>query len=271
MLAHAATITALAGFTPDLGGLGLLGNVWLDLGLLMLAGTVAGIVNAMAGGGSFLTIPVLIGLGLPAGMANGTIRVSILAQNATLAATFHNNGVRAHDLTVRLIPAVLVGAALGSWLATRLDDQLFRPLIGVVLLLWAVILLVKPDRFLHPPDEERPPQPQSYALAVGVGLYGGFLQAGVGFPLIALLSGHLGYDLVRSNSVKAGLIFAYTCIALPMFAYHGQVVWTPAIVLALDTMIGAWIGARWQLKKGAGVVRWFVLVMVAVAGVLMLV
>jgi uncharacterized membrane protein YfcA len=223
----------------------------------------------MAGGGSFMTIPVLISLGVPPVTTNGTIRVAVLAQNAILAATFHRAGVRAHALTLRLIAPVVVGAGLGAWLATRLDDQLFRPLIGVVLLIWAVVLLVKPDRLLHPPDEAREPSPLSYALALLVGLYGGFLQAGVGFPLIALLAGHLGYDLVRANSVKAGLIFAYTCVALPVFAAAGQVAWTPALVLALGTMLGAWLGARWQLEKGASVVRWFVIAMVTIGGVLM--
>jgi uncharacterized membrane protein YfcA len=255
---------------PHLGGMSLLGNPWLDLVLLLVAGVAAGVINTMAGGGSFLTLPILIGLGLPAGVANGTSRVSVLAQNIVSAWTFHHNGVRAHELTARLLAPVLIGAGLGSWLATQIDDQLFRPVIGVVLLVWAVILAVKPDRFLHPPDHERAPTPMSYGLALVIGIYGGFLQAGVGFPLIALLSGQLGYDLVRTNAIKAGLIAVYTCIVLVIFAGYGQVAWTPALVLAGGTMLGGWIGARWQLDRGSEVVRWVVLVMVVVAGVSML-
>lgn len=255
---------------PDLGGSSVLGDPWLDAALLLLVGLITGVINAMAGGGSFLSIPLLIGLGLPAGTANGTIRVAVLAQNAVATATFHKKGVRVHKLSARLLAPVLVGALVGSWLATQIDDAIFKPLIGVVLLIWAVVLAVKPDRFMKPPDEEIEPKPLSYALAACVGLYGGFLQAGVGFPLIALLAGHLGYDLVRANSVKVTLIFAYTCVALPMFALHGQVAWIPAAIVAAGTMAGAWIGASWQTEKGAGVVRWFVLVMVAVAGVMML-
>ncbi len=261
----------LAAFAPpDLGGVSLLGDPWLDLGLLVVAGLVAGVVNVMAGGGSFLVLAILIGLGLPAGTANGTIRVAVLAQTGVAAATFHKQGVRPHALTRRLAPPVILGALVGSWLATRLDDALFRPLIGVLLLVWAVLLLVKPDRFLHPPDEEREPTPVTYVLAGAVGLYGGFLQAGVGFPLIALLSGVLGYDLIRANAAKVGLVFGYTLIALPVFALAGQVAWLPAGVLALATMLGAWVGARWQVAKGTDIVRWFVLVMLVVGGVLML-
>src|SRR4029079_11358869 len=116
----------------------------------------------------------------------------------------------------------------------------------VVLLVWAVFLALRPERFVHKPEQERAPTPMSYGLAVLIGIYGGFLQAGVGFPLIALLTGQLGYDLVRTNAIKAGLIFAYTIIVLGIFAGYGQVVWTPALVLAGGTMVGGWLGARWQ-------------------------
>jgi uncharacterized membrane protein YfcA len=255
---------------PELGGVSLLGDPWLDLILLLVVGAVAGVINAMAGGGSFLVLPVLIGLGLPPGVANGSSRLAVVSQSAAAMATFHRRGVRAHGLSARLAGPMIAGALLGSWLATLLDDALFRPLIGLVLLAWAIILLVKPDRFLRPPDEAREPNKLSYVFAVVVGIYGGFLQAGVGFPLIALLTGQLGYELVRANSVKVTLVFAYTLIVFPVFVFAGQVAWTPAIVLAIGTVVGAWLGARWQLEKGGAVVRWFVLVMVAVSGVAML-
>jgi len=170
-------------------GVSLLGNPWLDLVLVLVVGVAAGVINTMAGGGSFLVLPVLIGLGLPAGLANGTTRLAVLSQSVAGLATFHRRGVRAHALSVRLASPMIAGALLGAWLATLIDDRLFRPLIGAVLLAWAVILLVKPDRFLRPPDAEREPKLAAHLFAVVVGIYGGFLQAGVGFPLIALLTG----------------------------------------------------------------------------------
>lgn len=254
----------------ELGGVSLLGDPWLDLVLLLVVGAIAGVINVMAGGGSFLVLPVLIGLGLPAGVANGTSRLAVATQSAAALATFHRRNVRAYDITARLAAPMIAGALLGSYLATLLDDRLFRPIIGVVLIAWAAILVVKPDRFVRPPDEQREPNTASYLFAVAIGLYGGFLQAGVGFPLIALLSGQLGYDLVRANSVKVTLVLAFTLGALPVFVLADQVAWAPAIVLAIGTVVGAWLGARWQLEKGGAVVRWFVLVMVAVSGVAML-
>jgi uncharacterized membrane protein YfcA len=254
----------------ELGGVSLLGNLWLDVVLLLVVGAVAGVINTMAGGGSLLVLPVLIGLGLPAGVANGSSRLAVATQSAAALATFHRRGVRAHGLSMRLAGPMIAGALLGSYLVTLLDDRLFRPLFGIVLLAWAVILLVKPDRFLRPPDQAREPNTTSYVLAFVVGLYGGALQAAVGFLLIALLSGQLGYDLVRANSVKVTLVLAYTLVVLPVFIFAEQVAWVPAIVLAIGTMAGAWLGAHWQLEKGSAVVRWFVLVMVLVSGVAML-
>jgi hypothetical protein len=254
----------------ELGGVSLLGNPWLDLGLLLLVGFVTGIINTMAGGGGFLILPVLVGMGLPVNVANGSVRVSVLTQNIGAVATFHNEGVRAYRPSWQLGPAMIVGALAGAYLATKIDNDIFKPLVGVVLLAWALILLIKPERFLRPPDQAREPNWLTQMLALLTGFYGGFLQAGVGFPLIALLTGHLGYDLVKANSIKVTLVLAYTIFTLPLFIGANQIAWAPALVLALTTMLGAWVGARWQLQKGAEVVRWFVLAMVTISGALML-
>jgi uncharacterized membrane protein YfcA len=263
------SVAALPAF--ELGGVSLLGNPWLDLGLLLLAGFAAGLLNVMAGGGSFLLLPVLVGLGLPANVANGTMRVGVITQSTAAILTFRSKGVHTGRLSASLAPAMLLGALLGSWLATRITDETFEPVVGAVLIAWAIVLLIKPDRFLRPPDHERPPSAITHVLSGVIGVYGGFLQAGVGFPLIALLTGHLGYDLVRANSSKVALTLAFTLVALPVFVLADQVAWTPALVLAAATMLGAWAGVRWQLDKGSELVRWFVVVTVAVSGVAMLV
>ncbi len=267
MLGLAASILVL----PELGGVSLLGHPALDAALLLLVGCVAGLINVMAGGGSFLLLPVLIGLGLPATVANGTTRLGVITQSATAVATFRRKGVDTSKVSRALTPAMLVGALLGAWLATRIDPDVFEPIIGVVLIAWAIVLLVKPDRFLHPPEHERAPTRTTHVFGLLVGFYGGFLQAGVGFPLIALLSGHLGYDLVRANASKVALTLVFSLATLPIFMSASQVAWAPAIVLAIGTMTGAWLGTRWQLAQGNEFVRRFVLVMVAISGIQMLI
>lgn len=239
------------------------------LGLLVLAGTAASVINTMAGGGGLLVLPTLLALGVPPGAANGTMRVGVLAQNVTSVLAFSRSGLGELSLVLRLLPAMALGAFGGAWAATRLSDAMLRPLFGGVLLLWAVALLVRPGRFFDPPSEPRPAGWGSQLAALAIGGYGGFLQVGVGFPLLALLVSGLGHAPVRANAIKVALVLGFTLVSLPTFAVAGQVLWREGAALAVGGVLGGWIGAAWQLRAGATVVRWFVIVTVAVSGVLM--
>ena len=243
----------------------------LGLALLAMAGIVAGIINALAGGGSFLILPLLIGLGLPPTVANGTSRVGVVVQCLSSSWTFHREGVREYGITLRLALPVTLGALGGAFLASRFDDVIFRPLIGVLLLGWGVVLALRPGRFLQSPPEPAEPTWRSDLGALGIGVYGGFLQAGVGFPLLALLIPALGYQAVVANAIKARLVLIYSLLALPIFAFADQIVWREGLVLGVGTMIGGWLGARLQLRVGAGIVRWAVLIMVLIGGIALLV
>lgn len=241
--------------------------------LLLLAaiGLVSSVINTMAGGGGLLVLPVLIALGLPPSTANGTARLGVLTQNITSVLRFRNDGFGDAKLVLRLAPAMIVGAFVGAFAATRLPDELLRPLFGAVLLAWAIVLVVRPGRFLAHPPEPRTPGWGSQVAALGIGVYGGFLQAGVGFPLLALLVTALGHEPVRANAIKVALVLAFTLVSLPMFAAAGQVAWREAIALAVGAAVGGWLGAAWQVRSGAALVRWVVVVAVAVSGVAMVV
>jgi uncharacterized membrane protein YfcA len=241
----------------------------VGLAVLVLAAAAAGIVNTMAGGGSLLVIPVLIALGLPPSTANGTLRVGVLVQNVSSLVTFHRRGVRQYALVGKLAVPMLVGAAAGTGLATRVPDDLLEPVFGGLLVVWAVILLFRPGRFIAPPEEPSPVKWTTLVGALAVGFYGGFIQAGVGFPLLLLLVSHLGVDPVRANGTKVALVLAYTLVSLPMFALAGQVAWLEGGALAVGASLGGWLGTRWQVKSGAGLVRWFVVVTVAISGSVM--
>ncbi|MCB9569351.1 MAG: sulfite exporter TauE/SafE family protein [Myxococcales bacterium] len=253
-----------------LAGLDLAASPLVGLALLAAAGLFAGIVNTLAGGGSFLILPLLIGLGLPPTVANGTSRVGVVVQGLSSAWTFHGRGIREYRITARLAAPMVVGALVGAWLATRFDDELLRPLIGVILVAWALILGLRPGRFLKPPPEPSPPSWLSDLASVAIGLYGGFLQAGVGFPLLALLVPGLGYPAVAANAIKVRVVLIYSLLSLPIFALAGQIAWREGLVLGAGTMAGGWLGAHIQLRAGAGVVRWAVLVMVAIGGIMLL-
>lgn len=248
----------------------LAGVPYLGLAVLAVVGVVAGVVNTMAGGGSFLSLPALMFVGLPAGLANGSLRVAVVLQNIAAVATFHKKGVREYGIAAKLLVPAMLGSLGGSFAATRMDDDLLRPVFGGLLVVWAIILLWRPQRFLEPPDEPKPVGPLALFLAFLVGGYAGFFQGGVGFPLLALLIGYLGLDPVKANSVKMVVVLFATSVALINFAIAGQVLWIPGLALAAGTSLGGYLGAQWQTEKGAGVVRWFLVIAVSVAGVVMI-
>lgn len=243
---------------------------WVGLLVLGLVAAVAGVINTMAGGGSLLTLPVLIALGLPPGMANGTIRVGVLVQNLAATLTFHRRGFRQYRLVLRMLPPMVLGAAAGTALATRLPDDALRIVFGVMLAGWAVVLVLRPGRFLDPPEQPRPAGPLALGLALLIGAYGGFLQAGVGFPMLALFVLYLGHTAVQANAVKVVLVLAYTAVSLPMFAIAGQVAWREGTAMAAGAMFGGWLGTHLQIKGGARLVRWVVVVAVGISGLAML-
>jgi uncharacterized membrane protein YfcA len=165
---------------------------------------------------------------------------------------------------------MMLGAAAGTALVTRMGDEPLRIVFGATLAAWAVLLVVRPGRFLHAPPEPRPAGPATYVLAVLIGVYGGFLQVGVGFPLLALLVLHMGHPAVQANANKLALTLGYTLVSLPMFALAGQVAWREGLVLAAGSMVGGWLGTHLQIRGGAKLVRWVVVVAVAASGVAML-
>lgn len=250
---------------------GFLADPYVGPTLLVLAGVLAGVLNTLAGGGSFVILPLLIGLGLPPGVANATSRIGVLAHGSAAALTFARNRALHTGLVARMAPPMCVGALLGAWLATRTSDAVLRPVIGGVLVAWALFLVFRPGGMSTPPPEPRPAGTATYALALLIGVYGGFLQAGVGFPLIALFVSHLGHDLLRANAAKVALVFVYTLLVVAVFAAAGQIDWPRAGQLAIGMTFGGWLGARMQIRAGAPLVRWTIVVMVAVSGASLLV
>ena len=233
--------------------------------LLFAAGVVAGVINVLAGGGSFLTLPLLIFLGLPATVANATNRVGVVVQNITGAWAFHR--ARALDWRWALLASVpaLVGSALGAWMALRVGDELFRRLLAVVM------VVITAGTFLAPEPGAGRVRREAGTWWVmlaffGIGVYGGFLQAGVGFLVLAVMS-WAGIDLVRANAIKMVTILLLTLLALAIFAAAGSVLWPMACALAAGNAIGGVIGAHVALRQGHRWLRGFVAAMAVVLAI----
>jgi uncharacterized membrane protein YfcA len=224
-----------------------------EAAILIAGGIAAGVVNTMAGGGSLISVPLLVLLGLPGTVANGTNRVGILLQNVMAAWQFRKQGVSGLEGAAKIVVPVGIGALLGALTIAQVDDAAFERLFGIVMLLSVVPILR--SRRAEPPDPA-PPWPRwlRFAVLLAIGFYGGAIQAGDGLLLVAALS-HAGEDLVRANSIKVAINVVLTAIALPVFLLAGQVVWPPALVLASGFVAGGWLGARLAVAGGERVLR----------------
>lgn len=227
----------------------------LHIALLVSAGTAAGLINTLAGGGSLLSVPLLVFLGLPGEVANGTNRIGILAQGMMAIRGFRQAGLPSIRLALPILPPVLIGAWIGAWAIAHIEGAQFERLFGVVM----VILLIPTLRGSLPGRKDRPPaRPWPRALQIGVffavGLYGGAIQAGAGLFLLMALQ-RSGFDLVVANSVKVVVIFSLTAAAVPIFIWADQVDWTAALALFVGFAIGGTVGAWAAVRGGERIIR----------------
>jgi uncharacterized membrane protein YfcA len=233
--------------------------------LLVGGGAAAGFINTLAGGGSAITIPILnemVGISV----ANGTNRIAIMAANLSAIAGFQRGKAIPWKRVVPLIVPTVIGAALGAWVATKTDPDVMRKVFAAVLLLVAASVVFRPARWVEERDASLA-EPWRFLAFVGIGFYGGFVQAGVGFLLLAGLVLGGGLNLVNGNAAKVVLIAIYTPIALLLFANAAQVDLAVGVVLALGQMTGAWVASQMAIAKGANWVRWVLVAAAIIAAV----
>lgn len=228
--------------------------------LLLLAGLGAGAVNAVAGGGSFLALTALVvGAGLPVEVANGTNRVAILLQSGAAIWAFGDTGRGHGGLVLRLAPATLLGGLLGAQLSLELPRAVLEGVVGLAMLAMVAVVAARPQRLLRPRAAgvwAPGPRPGRADLVFfGIGVYGGFLQAGVGVMLLLALVGLAGRELVGANVPKLLLALVFTVPALGVFLAQGAVAWGPGLVLGLGSVLGGVLGARLAVRGGAELVR----------------
>lgn len=232
---------------------------WWEAALLVVGGFFAGGINAVAGGGSTLTVPLLVLAGVPGNAANGSNRIGILTSNAAAAASFARLGVKGFAHTGPVIIPVVFGSLVGSTAISRLTDDAFETLFGLLMIPLIVLSIRKPKARVDGPVW---PQWVTVAVFFGIGIYGGAVQAGVGLVLLAALT-RAGYDLVTANHIKVLVNVVVTAVALPVFVINGQVAWIPALVLAAGFTAGGWFGARFAVAGGERYIRAMMLVATA--------
>lgn len=229
----------------------MLGAELWQLGLLAFAGLCAGVLNVMAGGGSLLSVPIMLFLGVPGPVANGTNRIAIVVQNLVAVRTFWRRGFADFRLSSSLAAAAAPGAILGALLGVRLDGVWFDRVLAAVML-GVLVLMQLPARRR---GGERAPLTRrrrllGHALMFGAGCWGGFIQIGVGFILMPILHRVMGLDLVRTNVHKVFIALSCNLIALAIFASAVSIHWLFGLALALGNAAGGYLGARFSVAGG---------------------
>ncbi|RMF56345.1 MAG: sulfite exporter TauE/SafE family protein [Calditrichaeota bacterium] len=225
--------------------------------VLFGVGVIAGVMNVMAGGGSSLSLPILIFMGLDSAVANGTNRIAIFIQNIAAILSFRQQ--KFHQFTTSLKMAVwtLPGGIIGALVAIRISDEWFQRILAVVLL-GVILSMLIPQNYTTQPQDSLSGWKRFliYPALFGIGFYGGFIQVGVGFLLMAALYHLLRVNLVVVNMHKVFIVFIYTVPALAIFIFSGNVDWILGLSLAAGNSLGGWWAARLSVKKGEKIIRW---------------
>jgi len=224
---------------------------WLDFIYLILAGLVTGFINVIAGGGSLISVPLLMFLGLSPVAANATNRLGILSQNVFSVLGFRSKGVSAWPYSLYLGLVASAGAILGARISLDIPDETYKRIFALIMVMVVVMIII----------QKKQQQDQLERLAVKykiagyivfffIGIYGGFIQAGSGFLMMAALTGINRFSLVKTNSAKVLIALVYTIFSIVVFIYAGVIDWVYAIVLATGNATGGWFASRWSVDKG---------------------
>ena len=236
--------------------------------LLGFTGFVAGGINTVAGGGSNLTLPALMMFGLPADIANGTNRVAILTQSIVGVAGYDKYDTLDRPAVIPILIPCMLGGALGAIVAATLPNLFLKPVLLLTILCMSIVILVRPEA-IAPNVGTKALSPKTNNRAwwglFAAGVYGGFVQAGVGFILLAALAGGLRYDLVRANALKMVCALAFTVVAMVIFIAFDQIWWLPGIIVASGSMLGAHLAVKIAVRASQDHIKWFIFAMTILA------
>ena len=232
-------------------------NDLFQIFLLLTVGFLAGVINTLAGGGSIFTLPVLIFLGLPPNIANGTNRIAIVVQSISGALGYKSKGVSTFPFNIYLGISASIGAILGAQIAIDLDGLLFNKILAIVMVVIGLLILIKSKNLNLKLPERLTGKYLIYSIIVFffIGIYGGFINAGVGIVIMLFLNRVNHLSLIKTNATKVVIVFIYSTIALVLFAVNDSINWKLGILMAIGTSFGAWWASRWSVKKGDRVIR----------------
>ncbi|WP_347840793.1 sulfite exporter TauE/SafE family protein [uncultured Draconibacterium sp.] len=238
----------------------------IELAALSGAGILAGFINVVAGGGSLLTLPLMIFFGLPPVVANGTNRIGIIAQNIVAVSNFSRKGVFVFPYSLYAGGVAIVGSILGSMLALEMDDQLFNRILSLVMIATGAAIF-----FNHKKTAliSAVPQVKNQALSLFlfffIGIYGGFIHVGIGFLMILILSRINQLSLKYANSIKVFVALLFSISSIIVFIVNDAINWKVGFALAIGTAFGGYLGSHFTMKKSE---KWIKLILILAIGVM---
>ncbi len=223
--------------------------------LLFSVGVISGVINVMAGGGSSLTLPALIFIGLDSAMANGTNRLAIVLQSVAAISSFRNEKYSQFKTSLKLSLLTLPGSIIGAIAVIKLSDAVFQKILALVMIGIIISMMIPKSKTVYSGDPNKKISPWTHLSMFFIGFYGGFIQVGVGFLLMASLHYLMKLNLVYVNMHKVFIVLVFTVPAFLVFLYTGNVNWGLGLSLAAGNSLGAWWSAKISVKKGEGVIK----------------
>jgi uncharacterized membrane protein YfcA len=228
---------------------------------LIVSGVFVGFINTLAGGGTIISLSLFMFMGLPADVANGTNRIAVILQNFTSTVNFKRQKLLDTKKGLRLMIPTVIGAIAGAQLSVEIDEETFKIALGLAMIMMVYFMIVKPDKWINGQKilQDKKVSKLQYFIFFLIGIYGGFVQVGVGYFLLAGIVLGAGYDLIRANAIKGFIVMFYTIFALIVFVLNDKVHWQYGLIHSLGNITGAFIASRYALTWGAAFIRWFII------------
>ena len=232
--------------------------------ILFMAGLASGAINTIAGGGSLITLPILIFMGLPPSVANGTNRVQLIFGQFFAVYGYKSRGLFNYKLSVWFAFSAILGSIVGAKIAIEVPEEFFKKILSVIMILVMINIFYKNKRKVNDDILYNNKQYLSILLFFFVGLYGGFIHAGVGFLMILILNGINGYSINKANSIKVFVALLFTFSALLVFFFENKINVIYGINLAIGSSLGGWLTSRWSIKKSERSMRYIICIIILI-------
>lgn len=238
----------------------------VEIIVLIISGLLVGFINTLAGGGSVISLSVLMLMGLPAPVANGTNRIAIIIQTLTATTSFRQQKVLDSKKGFYLAIPATVGSVIGAWIAVDINEAVLERAMAVIMLIMLIFMIYNPKNMLLGRQDliDRKVNIWQVIIFFFIGVYGGFIHMGVGYFLLAALVLSGGYDLVRANAVKVFIVLIYVIVSFLVFIFNDQVYWKYGLILTIGNVVGAFIASRLAVQKGVIFVKWVIITVILI-------